>query len=238
MENLNSFSDFKLSHGMIFENFYENQFPSSLYGFTGEQYLSFEHLESTYYGFVLDGNPVLKYGDLDIPLKKGMYFCIPGGNGSIHNGSGMVIEKLDYRGIFSVGGPIEEKGRLKYIDGCTDSLLIPPIKKGDPCLNALYFPSSINQTQHTHPSDRIGLVFKGHGFCITPTETIDLLEGHLFIIHQEGIHSFRTESKEELVVIAFHPDSDFGPEDENHPMINRTMVNGLSANQIEAIRTK
>jgi hypothetical protein len=39
-------------------------------------------------------------------------------------------------------------------------------------------------------------------------------------------------------VIAFHPDSDFGPEDENHPMINRTIVNGVSANAIDEIKTK
>jgi len=39
-------------------------------------------------------------------------------------------------------------------------------------------------------------------------------------------------------VIAFHPDSDFGATDIDHPMINRTIVDGVSANQIEEIRTK
>jgi hypothetical protein len=28
-------------------------------------------------------------------------------------------------------------------------------------------------------------------------------------------------------VIAYHPDSDFGPENETHPMVNRTLVGGI-----------
>jgi len=28
--------------------------------------------------------------------------------------------------FFHLGGPVEETGRLRYIDGCTDSLLIRP----------------------------------------------------------------------------------------------------------------
>ena len=39
-------------------------------------------------------------------------------------------------------------------------------------------------------------------------------------------------------VVAFHPDSDFGATDINHPMINRTIVDGISANSIDSIRTK
>jgi len=38
-------------------------------------------------------------------------------------------------------------------------------------------------------------------------------------------------------VIAFHPDSDFVPQDEDHSMINRTMVDGVSANKLHKIRT-
>jgi ABC-type amino acid transport substrate-binding protein len=38
-------------------------------------------------------------------------------------------------------------------------------------------------------------------------------------------------------IVAFHPDSDFGPEHDDHPMINRTIVEGVSAKYIENIRT-
>jgi hypothetical protein len=59
----------------------------------------------------------------------------------------------------------------------------------------------------------------------------------IFVIPALGEHAFAT-SDDELTVIAYHPDSDFGPEDEDHPMINRTIVNGKSARYIDEIRTK
>jgi hypothetical protein len=40
-----------------------------------------------------------------------------------------------------------------------------------------------------------------------------------------------------MVVVAYHPDSDYGPTHEAHPMINRTVVRGVPASQIESIHT-
>jgi len=37
------------------------------------------------------------------------------------------------------------------------------------------------------------------------------------------LHSFFTFD-ESMDVLAWHPDSDFGPTDENHPMKNRTYI--------------
>lgn len=62
-----------------------------------------------------------------------------------------------------VGGPIEDRGRLRYIDGCTDTLLIPPWRRGEACLNLLHLPPGIEQTMHTHPSDRAGMTVRGAG---------------------------------------------------------------------------
>ena len=161
--------------------------------------------------------------------------------------------KSEFQAYNIYGGPVEKKGRLKYIDGCTDSLLISPVKKGDPCLNHLHFPKQINQTLHTHPSHRIGIVANGAGECITPFGNTLLEKGMIFIIkewngkdystgldgliYENGIHAFKTQDSS-MDVIAFHPDSDFGPEDDNHPMINRTIVNGSSAKNMIDIRTK
>lgn len=164
----------------------------------------------------------------------------------------LLINKPEYNAMPMAGGPIERVGRLKYIDGCTDSLLIPPVKLGDPCLNHLHFPAGIRQTMHTHPSIRLGIVTSGRGECVTPFGNIELLPGMAFAImpenglfrigsdgeqHLVGSHCFYTEDSE-MNVIAFHPDSDFGPTDEEHPMLNRTMVNGVSAKNIAEIRTK
>ncbi|MAX80341.1 MAG: acetylornithine aminotransferase [Crocinitomicaceae bacterium] len=167
-----------------------------------------------------------------------MYFSVNGKSDAfIIGGCGIVVERIEHSGVTIIGGPIEQSGRLKYIDGCTDSLLIPPVKMGDPCFNALYFPKGIDQTMHTHPSMRVGIVTKGEGVCITPDEKIQLKPGTVFIIHPEGEHKFRTIDKE-MVVIAYHPDSDYGPVDQFHPMINRTIVKGISANSLPEIQTK
>jgi hypothetical protein len=220
----------------------------------------------SYFGYVYNGSVVLSTEKRPVQgLSKGMYFSLSEPFEILNYtayGSLIVVEVLNtagayqsttYSSMYAVGGPIEKIGRLKYIDGCTDSLLIPPVKKGNPCLNHLHFPPGIDQTQHTHPSHRIGIVAGGNGECITPFGSMPLTEGTIFIIkawdgstystgesgreYPIGQHAFRT-FENTMDVIAFHPDSDFGPTDEAHPMINRTIVEGISASLIDSIRTK
>ena len=137
-----------------------------------------------------------------------------------------------------VGGPVEDRGRLKYIDGCSDSLLISPPLKGDPCFNLLHFPAGIDQTRHTHPTIRAGLIHKGSGVCHTQSSTEPLTPGKMFILYPDAIHAFSTLETEGMSLTVFHPDTDFGPTHEEHPMLNRTIVDGISARHIDAIRTK
>lgn len=136
------------------------------------------------------------------------------------------VQQIGFRAVPMVGGPIEPRGRLRYIDGCSDSLLLAPFLLGDPCLNHLHFPSATTQTHHTHPSIRAGIVVRGAGSCTTPAGEIDLVPGLIFVIPVDGIHGFHTAS-EAMDVIAYHPDSDYGPRHEDHPMVNRTLVEGL-----------
>ena len=126
-----------------------------------------------------------------------------------------------------MGGPIEAMGRLRYIDGCSDTLLCAPPLLGDPCLNLLHFPKNIEQTEHTHPSTRAGIVADGSGCCATPDGEYPLRPGCLFYIPSDGLHRFFTHETTTLNVIAYHPDSDWGPTHENHPTLNRTWVHGL-----------
>jgi len=139
--------------------------------------------------------------------------------------------------MLQVVGPVETTGRLKYIDGCTDTLLISPLKKGEACLNHLHFPQGIQQTMHTHPSVRIGTVWSGEGICYTDKGQHKLQPGVGWYLPVNGQHCFHT-SDSHMDVIAWHPDTDTGPQDENHPMINRTYVNDVSARLIDSIRTK
>lgn len=180
--------------------------------------------DSTHFGFVLDGVASLACASGEFMLNAGMYFCVPTGC-SIEGGRGFVVSQPAYRGFFQVGGPIESEGRLHYIDGCSDSLLIPPLLLGDACLNLLHIPPGTDQTSHTHPSFRVGIVVRGHGLCRTAEDVTELKPEVVFAIQQDALHSFHT-TNESLTVVAFHPDSDFGPTHGDHPMLNRTELNG------------
>lgn len=137
-------------------------------------------------------------------------------------------------------GRIETKGRLSYIDGCSDSMLVQPARLGDPVLNFLHFPKGIVQTQHTHPTIRMGVVARGSGRAWQRTDqshagwTVPLEQGTVFMLDEQELHSFRTDEPdpfntgnlvaETMDIVAYHPDSDWGPQDTNHPMLNRTYI--------------
>lgn len=218
---LNSFNPYKFGS----ENLLEidcDHFPGSFHAWNNSSFETFEN--GTTFGYVYEGCLKIESESGSFTLKEGMYFCIPGKGKITGNGKGILIFRREYLGMFQLGGPIENDGRLKYIDGCTDSLLIPPVMKGDPCLNLLKIPRHTNQTQHTHPSYRLGLVVKGRGECRVPGQIFELEAGVPFYIPKDAKHSFFTED-EDLFVIAYHPDSDFGPTHENHPMLNKTIIN-------------
>ncbi len=197
---------------------------------------------ATHFGYVYEGMTVLLRDERAWLLRAGDYFCVPG-RCSIRaqDGRGVVMHRSGWHGLFMVGGPVEHRGRLRYIDQCSDTALVQPVRRGDPCLNLLYFPPGVLQTAHTHPSDRLGLVLSGHGTCIARNggadHTIPLEPGMIFCIRASGRHRFSTGPGAELRVLAYHPDSDCGPTDDDHPMINRTMVDGVSARELASIRT-
>jgi hypothetical protein len=146
----------------------------------------------------------------------------------------LLIHVPDFNTIPMCGGPIESEGRLKYIDGCTDTMLLAPLKVGDPCLNFLHFPPHVKQTMHTHPSFRVGIVTRGSGQCVTPWGNVPLVPGLAFIIkartgaklngYEVGSHCFYTDT-ECMDIVSFHPDSEVGPTDEVHQMRIGTIIN-------------
>jgi hypothetical protein len=152
-------------------------------------------------------------------------YCVAPGEVCIAAPEGrvLVITQVDYHGVWQVGGPPEPLGRLRYIDGCSDTLLVCPPRLGEPCLNHLHVPHGTDQTSHTHPSVRIGTITGGEGECRTVDGRHPLRAGMGWLIPEGVVHSFHTATQC-LDVIAWHPDSDFGPTDESHPMRNRTIL--------------
>lgn len=197
-----------------------------------ELVLSSTATNDTHFGYVYEGAINLVCDSGSFMVSAGMYFSVPGAmhitpvvsEDSSETSKGIVITRNNFYGMFQLGGPVESTGRLRYIDGCTDSLLISPVVLGDPCLNLLHIPPGTQQTAHTHPSLRLGMIVSGSGTCVTPSEDFHLESGTLFYIPSDDQHSFHTDDDESLRVIAYHPESDFGPDHEDHPMINKTII--------------
>lgn len=194
---------------------------------------------ATQFGYIYAGSCLLlpQKTDQSYNLHSGMYFCLPGGGKLVGNSSGIAIALLNYQGALNVGGTIEPTGRLGYINGGTNSLLIAPVVGGDPCFNAMYFPPGVDQVLHTHPSYRVGMVVSGSGELENQKMAIALTPGMTFFIAADSLHKFRTFDSN-LTVVVFHPDSDRGFTNGDNPMLKRTIVNGVSASELPDIQTK
>lgn len=185
--------------------------------------------DSTAYGYVLHGT----IDDSLTVVKQGHWFCLTGiNNNSLtitcsESSNVVFIMRRGFKGQRSQGGPLEARGRLVYIDGCSDSLVVYPPRLGDPSLNYLYFPSGIAQTYHLHPSARYGIVIDGKGWADWKNSNGDnsqeLIQGQAFYLASLEQHRFRTQDSC-MKILAFHPDGDWGPQDHNHTMLNRTYL--------------
>jgi quercetin dioxygenase-like cupin family protein len=178
--------------------------------------------DATHFALVADGEATIEDEHGAISLTTGMYAVLPG-QGMIRGvrSRGIVISCSGYQGLRQFGGPAGGEGRLRYIDGCSDTLLVCPPRRGEPCLNHLHVPPRTRQSAHTHPSERIGVILRGRGECHTPSGVYPLTPGLAWRIPPGCLHAFATE-EESLDLLAWHPDSDFGPTDTDHPMLNRT----------------
>lgn len=184
---------------------------------------------SSLYGYSF-GDSTVTIGTKTYELEGNQYFSLFVGNNPVTVTAKdrlFLVARLGYKCQNTIGWT-EEKGRLTYIDGCTDSLLVYPPRMGDPSLSLLHFPSGIDQSQHTHPSIRIGCVISGQGVSDTWSNgaqvSHDLVTGVNFCLEENELHRFRTVESS-MTVIAWHPDGDWGPTDHNHTMLNRTYVN-------------
>ena len=204
------------------EDFGPLELASRLHCISGKAVIA--ESNSTTFGFILEGTCRIKWNEHSLELRSGMYFSIAGQLEFSGNAKIACFIRNNFFGLTNIGGPIEKTGRLKYINNCTDTLLISPPRLGDPCLNLLVFPANTLQDKHIHPSLRLGIVASGSGFCHSSNQRIPLRTGSVFSIPANTVHCFET-TNDTLRVIAYHPDSDQGPTDEAHPMINRTILN-------------
>jgi quercetin dioxygenase-like cupin family protein len=176
-------------------------------------------------GYILTGSPQLHLADGSVyPLQPGSHFCVPAG-ATIEGAaaSGVVMTHHGFQGAFMLGGPLQNLGKLAYINGGRSDLLLPPNYLGDPCLHELHFPVGVEQTMHYHESDRIIAIISGAGCCVTPTERMEFHPGQVFRIPAGEYHKFMTTDLP-LRLVVFHPDSDIGFVRDSHPLLPRQSV--------------
>lgn len=184
------------------------------------------------YGYVIAGSMRLELADgTGTVVPKGMVFAFDDTVKYLGQESGTKIWtaiRHGFRVPFTITKP-EHKGRLSYIDGCSDTLLVYPPRLGDGSLSLLYFPAGIDQSWHTHPSIRLGFVASGEGVAHWTSPTNRKMEtklkaGMSFMLPSHGLHRFCTKSDAEMRILAYHPDGDWGPTDQAHTMLNRTYL--------------
>jgi quercetin dioxygenase-like cupin family protein len=116
------------------------------------------------------------------------------------------------------------QGNLSYMDGGTNTTAVNPGRLGDPVVNYVHFPAGMQQTLHTHPSHRIGLVLKGRGVVELDKEDFALEEGDAFYLRRNTLHNFTCPYDQDVVLFVFAPDSGTGPTDEVNPLKIRTYI--------------
>jgi mannose-6-phosphate isomerase-like protein (cupin superfamily) len=201
---------------------------------TGEQVTL--DAEDSHYVVVCDGEFLVAQSNRHHHLSTGFFGSFPGPALIKGEGRALILSSIGYVSQTLTGGPIEDQGRLRYVDGCTASILLPPPVRGEPCLNFMHLPRHVSQTMHTHPSLRAGLILSGSGRCETTTGEFEFRPGTVFFIPPELPHSFQSKN-EDLRIVIFHPDSDNGPAHTDHTMLNRTFVQGKSAKFVAEIHT-
>jgi hypothetical protein len=181
----------------------------------------------TSYGYVVSGTAEIAAPGLRIKAEQGAFFCVPGDFLVETRGQVVLIQRFGFRGLL-IAGRMEEVGRLTYI-GCSSTILVPPPRMGDPVFNHLHIPPGLDQAQHTHPSVRLGVIAKGSGLAYSAGYSgvggweEPLKPGTVFLLDAHELHSFSTvKSVDGLDVVTYHPDSDWGPTDGEHPMLTKT----------------
>jgi quercetin dioxygenase-like cupin family protein len=185
---------------------------------------AFDYTRGTYYIMLQNASYYsnsVKLEDVNAALAVNNYFTIKCGQGTA-----VVIE---YMGIHLLESRyyVQDKlgmGNLSYMDGGTNTTAVNPGRLGDPVINYVHFPAGMEQTLHTHPSHRVGMILKGRGLVELDDSEFPLQPGDVFFMQRNVLHNFMCPHNEDVVLFVFAPDSGTGPTDEVNPLKIRTYV--------------
>jgi quercetin dioxygenase-like cupin family protein len=185
---------------------------------------AFDSTKGTYYVMLQNASYYsdnVKLENVNSSLAVNNHFTIKCGVGTA-----VVIEYMGLR-LLESRYYVQDKlemGNLSYMDGGTNTTAVNPGRLGDPVVNYVHFPAGMEQTLHTHPSHRVGMVLKGRGLIELDNSEFPLNQGDVFFMQRNVLHNFMCPYGEDVVLFVFAPDSGTGPTDEVNPLKIRTYV--------------
>ena len=185
---------------------------------------AFDSTKGTYYVMLQNASyysDSIKLEDVNAAMAINNHFTVRCGNGT--------ATVIEYSGLhllesrFYVQNKLD-MGNLSYMDGGTNTTAVNPGRLGDPVINYVHFPAGMQQTLHTHPSHRVGMILKGRGLVELDNSEFPLEPGDVFFMQRNVLHNFMCPYNEDVVLFVFAPDSGTGPTDEVNPLKIRTYV--------------
>ena len=206
----------------VFET--DDRWPLRLTKLEAGESRAFDYTRGTYYVMLQNASYYsdnVKLEDVNAALAVNNHFTVKCGSGTA-----VIIEYMGLR-LLESRYYVQDKlgmGNLSYIDGGTNTTAINPGRLGDPVINYVHFPAGMQQTLHTHPSHRVGMVLRGRGRVELDHGNFELAAGEVFFMQRNVLHNFTCPYNEDLVLYVFAPDSGTGPTDEVNPLKIRTYV--------------
>lgn len=187
--------------------------------------------DCSYYGFVCGGTAKISFGSRPrYTFISGMYFSSVGTfkfEGTTCRSNLVVIEVLplkhyynnEFSSFFTVGGPIENRGRVQTHQGRTESVLIAPITAAAPTLTHHQFGPQIIDKARSYETYRIGIAARGEATLCSPFGNYPIEGGNVVLIkeaqykdtygldgksHQIGQHFFQTKDHK-FDIVKFKP---------------------------------
>lgn len=205
---------------LLFDHSEDKKLPVKVYAMSSNHQSFHMDVRYSYFLFCAQGAFRIYRADLNssYDIHAGQYVSIGMESGSISPidfSLGILIEIQYGATLFTIGGPIEPQGRVKYKSGKSKTFLIhhDTLSNKKPYLDHNHFPTLFKGISHLIEDYRIGLVIKGGGVFKTSKEEIDLNPGDLFLISsfegkvknvQDLKYSIDTENNT-LDMIVFHP---------------------------------
>jgi len=206
----------------VFET--DDRWPLRLTKLESGESRAFDYTKGTYYVMLQNASYYsdnVKLEDVNAALAVNNHFTIKCGKGTA-----VVIEYMGLR-LLESRYYVQDKlgqGNLSYMDGGTNTTAVNPGRLGDPVINYVHFPAGMQQTLHTHPSHRVGMVLKGRGLVELNDSEFPLEQGDVFFMQRNVLHNFMCPYDKDVVLFVFAPDSGTGPTDEVNPLKIRTYV--------------